>query len=312
MVRMNKGSMRNSGVSHEGTVSTRRMVHYPLSEGRSTGSFYTHMLVEDIATGIIPSSLRSENEGFEVALNTPSRKAEDLLCAGLRSLRLGARRSLRDAVYWFVNDVAYLIAWYGAAFYEVVYHSARTAPQNVTGFTLDVVPNHSVFYVFGSYWQFVPKGVRDRYLLNARTLTRLRPDELLVLPMPKQLGGPRRHRRILSGLSAMGAGTPEFHLREMSDPSKRMTFDLKVFTRIQERRVARLTRDMGWHARWFLRNERPVTDFCLAHRRLRFEKSRAILRQAIVEGLNDALRRVGKQLGIDLQFQLRGVASPAD
>jgi hypothetical protein len=295
-------------------ASTRKSVSYHggwVRTGYSYNSHYVHMLVEDIATGIMPTS-RTGSSGLEITLNTPSERATELLSAGLRGEPPRMGRDLDDALYWFMDESARRVAFFGEALYEIVFLGATARPHSFTHFALAAIPNNSVISALGSRWQFVPRRVRTEGARTPRMFSRLNPEDLLVITMPRQLGGKRGIRAMLTQLSNLGTGVPEFHLREMPEHDEHIKFDLKAFTRIRNRMAGKSTSRVSWDARWLLLNERPITNFCLAHRRLRFEKSRAILRQTIVESLNDALQRVGRQLNIDLQFRLQGLPSPKD
>jgi hypothetical protein len=295
-------------------TSTRKSVSYNggwVRTSYSYNSHYVHMLVEDIATGILPTSL-TKDSGSVIALNTPSEEACELLSAGLRGESFGTRQDLPDALYWFMDETAHRVAFFGEALYEIVFLGAASHPHRFTHFALAAIPNNSVISALGARWQFVPRRVRAEGSRTPRVFNRLDPENLLVISMPKQLGGRRGIRGMLTQLSDLGTGVPEFHLREMPEHSEQTKFDLRVFTRIRNTMAGKLTSGISWDVRWLLLNERPITNFCLAHRRLQFEKSRAILRQTILESLNDALRRVGEQLRVDLQFRLEGLPSPND
>jgi hypothetical protein len=77
--------------------------------------------------------------------------------------------------------------------------------------------------------------------------------------------------------------------------------------------VDRYTAPIGWSALWILRPDRgDRLDTFLAWRHLEFVRFQIEVRSAIVERINEALRRVGRRIGFATQVSITQVSNQQD
>src|SRR5208337_4313626 len=101
---------------------SRKSIHYYVHEDQeelSRPGFYSHMLVEDVSSGIMPFRGTKIWETFKVVISPNSSDIENLVI-----LALGEqyhRRALEEVVCDFCRECSQLLMSYGEAIYEISY-----------------------------------------------------------------------------------------------------------------------------------------------------------------------------------------------
>jgi len=295
----------------EGKPSSRKSVwyHYPYTDRSDLhASLYTHMLVEDLHLGIMPIGGKSENADFTVRLEPASIETEAMVSISLPS-HFGREIDLTRAVCHFMDEAANILAYFGKAYYEIVYYYSDESRSRIEGFEFESIMKQCVFSPFGIPIQIVPLRVMQERKDITGPIVLLPRKELMVLSFPKELGGVAGHRRLLSQLQWLSGSTvPAFAMEDMARQKKTQGYDFSVYKRNQNAFLARITRRLGWTARQLFNEE--SLEFYQIYRILEFEKSKALLRLHILNQLNRSLHIVGKRMGFKAKIILEGIPIP--
>jgi hypothetical protein len=126
---------------------------------------------------------------------------------------LGARDrrwyELEDALCEFVREVAATLALEGEAFFEIV-GSPRRCGEGLPDIALARLPFGRVVSVPSKYLQVVPKHLWHTH----GAWVALPKDAVWHVALPRRLGSPRQHRRLIRRLNAVSDVVPEFALED--------------------------------------------------------------------------------------------------
>jgi len=264
---------------------------------------YPHMLIEDVALGIMPIGGRAEKRPFRVYLTPPNDQVQKIIAAAI-----GQRDYSHDfagAVCDFFHDCAQLMIAYGEAVYEVVYLSAGEV-ASPEAFQLVLVQPHTLIHRRGAFVQYVPADIaREKRLPR---YVRLPADRLLVFHPPAYVR--RKLPQILDSLAFLSREVyPEFALRQLEGRSQ-AGFDSTAFMRSQKLALAEAGTLIGWSARSLLQEE--MLEYYVLDRQLRFERFRIELRNNILAELNRGLTRAGEGIGFSACIEIEGLPTLAD
>lgn len=293
--------------------NTRKSVKYFVNRGQRRdlyASSYPRMFIEDVHLGIMPIGGRSENPDFAVKVEPLSEEVEELIRLGLPTHH-GEPRNITEAVCDFMDEAVHALSYYGKAYYEIVYFYTDENRHKIEGFAVERIPNETVRGKFGFYWQLIPKKALEPGDKDARRFIRLPREDLLILSFPRELGGIMRLRKMLSQLQWLSKCTiPEFAMKDMNTQERTKGYDFAVYRENHERFLAKLTQHLGWMARQSF-SERSL-EFYQIYRLLKFEKTKAILREYILHKLNESLGIIGKEMKFSAQIRLEDIPSPKD
>ncbi len=295
-------------------IHMRKSVKYYLP-GKTRGrdlyaSSYTRMFIEDMYLGVMPIGGRSENPNFVVRIDPPCKKVEELIKSSLPT-RYGKPSSLTEAVCDFISEALHTLAYYGKAYYEVVYCYADGSKNEIESFMIEKIANSTIKDTFGFCWQFIPREVLEEKEETAKRFIWLPKEDLLVLSIPRVLGGNRKFKRMLSELQWLSACIiPGFARKDMAVKQQTKGYDFSIYRANQETFLARMTRHLGWTARQSF-SERSLEIYQI-YRLLKFEKTKAILREYILHKLNESLKIIGKGMKFNAKIRLEGMPSPQD
>ncbi len=282
---------------------------------------YQRMFSEDIHLAIMPIGGRSTtNLDFSVSIEPHSNEMEQRIVEALPTRNGLSRYSLTETVCSFVDECAMTMGAYGVAYYEKV-NGIRAETVTTPPFQFIRIHNLCIHRKFGIIWQFVPSHVWKEQMKKERSMTSkksprrwafLSNRDVAIFQMPSLIGGPAGFRRILSDLYYIGGlGASQFIIEDMYATAKnRSGYDFAVHRLSQDEQLARVTRRWGWMARNMIRER--VTAYYQFHRRLVFEKAKAILREHIISELNRHLADIGKRLGFDVRIIVSGLPSISD
>lgn len=273
-------------------------------------SLYAHMLIDDLHLGIMPIGGRSQNPNFAVKIDPPSKEVEELIRLALYTYH-GEPQNLTEAICDFIDEAIHILAGYGKAYYEVVYFYTDESKLKIEKFEIDRIPNDNIYDTFGFYWQFIPKKiVLEREEIQKRFIW-LPKDDLLFLSFPNALGGIRKLKKLLSELQWLSKFImPEFAMKNMDLQQQTKGYDFPTYRENQETHLAKITRHLGWTARGTF-YERSL-EFYQIYRYLKFEKTKAILREYVLNKLNEKLEIIGDKMGFKARIKLEGVRSCED
>jgi hypothetical protein len=237
-------------------------------------------LARDIPRGIMPSHYAPSDESYTVALQPEDEQRADWLTTFLHIGQFEPH-SLRRAVADFVETAANYLGHYGEVYFEI---ATTDAGQPLA---LEPLPRGRILRTPTSYLQLIPKP--DRQYHDGRRCVRITPESIWHVRLPRELGTPRSHRRLLRRLSALsplgtlllhnpgGIGVPGYDFGAHRDASERL----------QEK----LMRQWGT----FFSKQRPPgpsTEYFFIARRLAFLTAQARVREHLLAELNALLARL--------------------
>lgn len=269
--------------------------------------FYTSMLIKDIHLGIMPWQEYTANK-VEALLEPESKDINELVVEALTSPS-DYISGLYESVRKFIDEAAHIIASVGEVFYEIVYFTEE-GEILLKGFQLHLLPIGIVEERRKVFRQHIPKGVqKDREL--EKDYVDIPKDLIIHIQMPKAIGGLIEYKKLLEDLKIMSAThyPPDFAVKEIAEPGFESIFSLDYFNRTNDLILAKETKKIGWFMRsWVVPNKR-TTEFYSIYRFLKFNKFKALLRETIIDSLNDALIRIGKKMQFSAKITLTGITS---
>lgn len=294
-----------------GKLSTRRSVwyyspreNYDLIEPR----LYRHMFEEDIHLGIMPIGAKSSRREFAITLSPSSEEVQELVIQGLPTYH-GEAHSLEEAVCSFVDNAAHMMGLYGRSFYEIVYMGDNL--EQPASFALQQLQTRTIHGKLGFYWQYIPRKVRAVEGKRLSPFVRLPKRDLMTLFFPLTLGGWREHHRLMRGLKTLDkASIPKFFMDDLKHFQQTPGYDFTAHKRYMESFLGKATRMIGWNARSML------DDICLEYyriyRHIKFERSKALLREYILDCLNRTISKIGRKMNFKAHIQVQGLPSSRD
>lgn len=263
------------------------------------------MFTQDVASGIV-SYQASEGSGLEAKIIAPEadvRRAVSIL----KSVERFRSHGITELVTNAVRGIGEELSWHGIAPYEIWERTGIDADDNDDA---DEQP-------LGLSW-FSPKNLLCLPKFCIQLVPRAEQKELgrkiIVLPkrilwlisMPRELGGYRAYRKILTRLGRFNWTAPSFWREDLENgrPQATTTFDFTTYRRRLDIYQNRATRKWGWNGRDTGTGKR--TEFALFYRFMTFQWAQAVLREHIVGELNLLFKR----LDIKAQIEIAGLSTP--
>ncbi len=213
--------------------------------------------------------------------------------------------TLDEALHNFIDDVAGTLAYYGEAFYEIVYFY-NVFPQFLS-FGFEKIPNWDLKNGIWSYTQYQPlqiHGEQDKTIKKIKISKK----DVVHFKISDTLYSLKNYKRILKKLAILG--NLNSITRFLSPEEQRTGFDFERYHTEKILHVARLTRKIGWHARQSYTEH--INEFYLTYRYLLFQLYRAKLREYIIETLNKALEKVRKKIDFPSNISVKGIPMVTD
>lgn len=265
---------------------------------------YPHMLIEDVALGIMPIGGHAEKKPFRVFVTPPDPRAEKLIAVAIA--RRDYSRDFADAVCDFFHDCAQTIMAFGEAVYEIVYLS-QPDDGTIVGFELMFIQPRTVIRRRGKLVQYVPADVaRER---KVPQYVQLSPERILTFKPPAYVQGKLSH--IMESLAFLSRPPlPNFALQGEGGSSKPVPYDSAAHIRVEKLALADVGKLIGWNARGLLQEE--TLEYYWLYRELLFERFKIELRGSILKTLNDGLDRAGRKVGFSVRLEIEGLPTLAD
>ena len=262
-----------------------------------TGALF--MFVQDMYQGIMPfSHIRNDGSQFAARLEPENGDLERLIANSLN--RQSYRHFLSDAISKFIRDATHSLFIYGRLAYEIVCET--DADGKIIKFEfVDIYPL-SVKMIFGRFFQIIPWWVAKNSHVRVG-VHKIPKQKILYIEFPKSLGGRKKLKKILRRLATLSKYLfPEFQLKAI-EKNQNIGFDLDQYIREKDIERGQLTRQFGWNQRKFPDNE--ILEYYLWFRHLNFALSQVIIREHILDKVNDILN--GSLLNLDVEIVLENV-----
>ena len=254
------------------------------------------MFIDDISAGIMPWRF-GKADTYNVEIIGDDENKQQVI-ALLQSLARYDRRDLNELTSNAFEEVARNLAWFGRAPYEITHAEDDQSVYLVSWFT-----PRRLFNLGRVYVQLVPKKDRDYF---RKSIVFLRQRDVWMISMPRELGGYRGYRALLTRLSRFGSIGPSFQRNDLEQGKPYpINFDVSEYRRQFEIFVARKTRRWGWNRRDF--SMRNWTEFATFYRTITFKWAQAVLREHILAEFNFLLLR----LNINAEVRITGIPNSA-
>lgn len=266
-------------------MSRLSRAYFP-NNGRSNDEpiLYAFMFIRDMHTGIMPF----RNGGkypFTIKL---SRKNENLKKQLKEFLNIGqfGGWSLDESLWNAVDTLSHYLATFGEVYLEIV-HEDDKSKAGVTDKKLEFLPSGKVFRLVNNYIQFVPiknweRGEKKLYVIPS--------DRIWHIKLPRKLGTPRQHRKMLKKLNLLSEPMPEFALK---DGKLGGSANYDFISHHLSKDIAIEQTTANWGSISSLSQIKGTTEYYYIVNRLRSTRSQALLREHILSEINKLLCQLG-------------------
>jgi hypothetical protein len=110
------------------------------------------------------------------------------------------------------------------------------------------------------------------------------------LTLPKRLGSPRKHRKLIRKLNKLAEPMPKFALQD-GDLGNKAKYDFMLHHKRKELAIEYVTKT--WGSIPSLQQIKGTTEYYYIVHSLQFSYCQALIREHIIAELNDVLRRLG-------------------
>lgn len=295
-----------------GKTCTRKSVSYRLKHDKYDfhSSLFPSMLIEDLHSAIMPFRGGLKHPKFSIELIPSSKEVEKLITVGLPT-EYGRSWNMTDAVCHFIDEAANYLAYYGKAYYEIVYNYSDGSKKEIESFTVEDIPYYCIRNTFGFYWQLLPLEFLKYRKTNMKMFIWLPKENIVFLSMPKELGGIKKYKGLLKQLKWLSdCNIPEFVMDDMAIQKQQKGYEFSIYENSHDIYLANITKNMGWTARGLF--NKHSLEYYFFYRHLMFDKTRAILREYILRNLNDILKKTGKKMNFEAKIKINGIPSSQD
>lgn len=244
------------------------------------------MFGEDIHNRIMPYP-RGE---ARVSVCPEDNDIQQVLFKGMDASTSGHGFDLQDVTEDFIRTTTQIIYSYGEAYYEIVY--PKTTDDAEEAFRLELIYTPSMVKVFGWYFQVITPAAAKHASIRMG-ITKIPKDRILHITSPDTLGGHLGLKKIMNGLLSHRSGVvPKFVLQAMKtmENNENIGFDTDEWDLNRYIYRARLTKKFGWSQRREL-SDAPILEYYWITRILRQAKAMIVIRQHIIDELNNTLAR---------------------
>jgi hypothetical protein len=262
-------------------------------------SLYGHMFIDDVRLYVMPIGGKSRARpdfSIEIAPDDPT--ARRIITYAFARRDHYYYPDITETVSHFIEETASALAYRGVVCYEIAkgeWPTEAVEPEEMkieskatseAVFSPRRIPGR-VTRLANYYLQIIPPTEWARI---GKKIAVIPASDVWSLQIPPELGGPRRHRRLLKTLVRASSPLPEFVSNAMKGLSEIQDFSFSDFHKQQLLAVASESARWGWKARDLWMDH--TLEYFRIYRHLRFALSMAILREYIVNSMNDLLQRV--------------------
>lgn len=285
-----------------GIVMSRISIKYfPDAHNRSNDPvFYAFMFIRDTHTGIMP--FRSgRSYPFEVKLKKEdNRDVRNRVASILGSIGRYEKRDLEEALWDAIDTLTHYLVANGEVYLEIV--KSDSVEEDEYSKRLEFLPLGRVIRLPRSYLQVVPiaswKKIDKKYC-------KIPVSKIWHLKLPRRLGTPRHHRKMISKLNLLSKPMPEFVFKD-NELGGSVKFDFMAHRHSKEVAVEHTT--SNWGSIRSLSQVKGTTEYYYIVNRLQATYSQALIREHLIDQMNLLLER----LDIDNKIFVEGLAGSSD
>lgn len=265
-----------------------------------SSEFYASIFIRDVHTGIMPYK-HQRNSNVVIELCKTNKKLADKLKDFLYVGHYSSGWHLSETVTDSIEAIAHYLVALGEEYFEIV----DTSDEHKDGLAdkkLERLPYGKVVKLFNNYIQLVPLSDWKR---NEKKFYVIPASRIWHIKLPRKLGTPRSHRRLLKRMAKLSVPMPEFTHKD-GDLGQSAKYEFVLHHDKKELAVEQLT--ANWGSIPSLRQLKHTTEYYYIVHNLQFLRSQAMLREHILSEMNNLIQR----LGIDNKIMMSGVGISSD
>ena len=271
--------------------------HLPHAKSRKNDmQSMSFMFTRDLKQGIMPSRYGRETPDYKVELKNKD-KALDKRLTTLLDVSRSPVNNLSEGVSEFIETCTMYMSYWGEVVFEILRDEKSGEAEK-----FDSLPPKTVKKILWQYIQFIPKqDIAD----DGKRFIRVPSEHIWRITMPSELGGVRKHRKMIRRLNELSNTTPQFTFEGLDFGSKDgFEFDYHHMSR--DIAIEQCTHRFGTIPS-FGQLKHTMEYYFIANR-LQSALAKALLREHIVKELNALMAR----LDIDNELVVSGIPTAKD
>ncbi len=237
------------------------------------------MFTRDIQQGMMPSRYSKNSPDYKVGLKNKDLVFEKQLIAILDISRSPVN-NLSEAVAEFINTCTMYMSYWGEVVFEVLQDEKSGKLEK-----LDSLPPKTIKKVLWQYIQFIPKqDIAD----DSKRFILLPSEHVWRITMPAELGGMRKHRKMIRRLNELSTATPQFTLEGL-DFGAKDGFEFNHHHISRDVAIEQCTRSFGTIPS--LGQLKYTMEYYFIANSLQSALAKAVLREHIISQVNVLLAR---------------------
>lgn len=270
-----------------------------------------HMFNEDVRTRIMPygSSVKSDKE-LSIEINPIDEETESKLLYLFHIPYQNFSNILTRTINEFVRQTAFQLSYFGELTFEIV--EKTLSSKDISRIRLrGVKPKvnlKSLQIIRGKQFEFGNKQIQiipfSRWLILRKFFVIIPSDQTWHIRLPKPIGGAFRHFIFKKNIGLSGDFLPKY--LEGKNFLEDKKFDSSAYMSQRRLLAAQSSDSWGWNARGLWAGQ--ILDPYFLYRELEFTKNLTVIRESIVDEMNNLIDR----LEIDSRITLRGFPNPED
>ena len=265
-----------------------------------SSEYYASLFIRDVHTGIMPYK-HQQNSGVVIELCKTDKKLSDKLKDFLYVGHYSAGWHLSETITDDIESISHYLVALGEEYFEIVDITDKHQ-EGIVDKKLEHLPYGRVIRLFSYYIQLVPFSDWKRH---EKKIYVIPADRIWHIKLPRALGSPRSHRRLLKKLAKLSLPMPEFTKKD-GDLGQSAKYDFALHHDKKELAVEQLT--AKWGSIPSLRQLKHTTEYYYIVHNLQFLYSQAVLREHILSEINKLIQR----LGIDNEIVMSGIGVSTD
>ena len=258
------------------------------------------MLIDDVQLSILP--FPDQAKDYEIKLTCSDATVEALIIDAIE-IRYG-REDLTFSLFEFFKQCAGVLMAYGQAAYEIVYLS--TSEGKIDSVRLSLIAPSGFVVKKGKFQQYQMIPTSDGPNASERFVD-LPAESVLLFELPENIKA--GHDQMMQSLVFVGENIfPEFAIPNMLNPT--VPFSHDDYSLSRKIAIAKATQHIGWNARNYDTEHR--FEHYVWHRQLIFYKFLCILRERILQTLNEGLTRIGSRMGFSAELSFENLPTAND
>lgn len=251
------------------------------------------MFKEDFHQSIVSSYKNKDNVR---CLLEPNNKLFEENISALFPSRYGYNNTLNSMIVGAIEYIASNIVNFGSLIFELV--------------KCEDINHNTLFKLMPIYYDRLKierKSIMQIYTLNDRVeKVKIPKDKCFIIEFPKSLGGTKGYLKFIKSFAEIDNLSPM--LSFFNNPlSNQKGYNISLHQKRQELELWKRSKIFYWHHRSGLGYDKNFSRYYSIYRQLKFSRTKAILREHIIENLKEILKSLSDIMGIDTTLKIEGL-----